>query len=326
MQQMQEPSLFETNESAQSALQSNGTSKSVLNLGVSSAKNSLTFKKDDRQIVCQNSQNTFNSGLKTNDNFQNIFDIDFSKELKSEIAKNPNFKPMVAYNKQPFNTLIFTNFTSLDFNLFMCFCFVAKNKRNSSIKLTFDDLEFLIGKLDKNGKRQKIDKNSVRLFAQLNEFCEKAAKVIVKQVSDDCNSYKRLFDVIDIYKKEKIIVIRFNTLMVEALNNITRYFTEFELQQYCNLKSKYSKQLYLLLMDNLYTGKYKISKDELIRRFSLDDKKLLASESNFEKVVFNKSVINEIKLLFTEFNFTKDYLGNGKNNRKIIAYNFIYKK
>lgn len=407
---MQVQSLFETNESAQSALKSNNTSKSVLDLGASSTKNGDFFGKNDERILshdlCQNSQSILGSSLKANNNFQNTtnsnqnlnnttqnalnasdetnvnfenalntdtkkpnnaidtekseldlsensqmplnsnlhsndkakntltsacfvvdndkkdFDIDFSDELKNEIAKNPNFKPMIAYNKKPFSSLIFTNFTALDFNLFMCFCFVVKNKRNSSIKLTFNDLEFLIGKLNKDGNIQKINKNPARLFAQFDDFCEKAAKVIVKQEKNSGNFYTHLFDSIEIYKKEKIIVIRFNALMVECLNNITRYFTEFELQQYCNLKSKYTKQLYVLLMDNFYIGKFKISKDELIRRFSLSDKKLLARQSNFEKIVFSEKVVKEIKTLFCEFSFNKEY---GINN-KVIAYNFIYKK
>ena len=409
-QETQAQSLFETNDSAQSALKSNNTSKSVLDLGASSTKSGKIFGKNDERILshdlCQNSQSILGSSLKANNNFQNTtnsnqnlnnttqnalnasdetnsnfenalntdikkpnndidtekseldlseisqiplksnshssdkaksaltsacfaidndkkdFDIDFSDELKNEIAKNPNFKPMISYNKKPFNSLIFTNFTALDFNLFMCFCFVAKNKRNSSIKLTFNDLEFLMGKLNKDGNIQKINKNPARLFAQFDDFCEKAAKVIVKQEKNNSNSYTHLFDSIEIYKKEKIIVIRFNALMVECLNNITRYFTEFELQQYCNLKSKYTKQLYVLLMDNLYIGKFKISKDELIRRFSLSDKKLLARQNNFEKIVFSEKIMKEIKTLFCEFSFHKEY---GINN-KVIAYNFIYKK
>ena len=75
-------------------------------------------------------------------------------------------------------------------------------------------------------------------------------------------------------------------------------------------------------MDNFYIGKFKISKDELIRRFSLSDKKLLARQSNFEKIVFSEKVVKEIKTLFCEFSFNKEY---GINN-KVIAYNFIYKK
>lgn len=260
----------------------------------------------------------------TIDSAGNDFDIDFSKELKDKIKQNPSFKPQIRYNKEPFGTLIFTNFTAFDFNLFMCFCFVAKDKRNLSIKLSFNDLEFLIGKESKSGKRQKIDKNSARLFKLFDEFCEKAAKVIIKKVDNDGNTYTHLFDSIKIYKERKIIIIRFNTLMVKALNDFTRY-TEFELQQYCKLKSKYSKQLYSLLMDTLYKGERSISKDELIRYFSLDDK--LARGDNFNKIVLNKA-IDEIKKesLFTEFQFEKEYVGNGKSNRKVIAYNFIYKK
>lgn len=261
----------------------------------------------------------------TIDNVESNFDIDFSKELKDNIKKNPNFKPCVRYNKEPFNTLIFTNFTAFDFNLFMCFCFVAKDKRNLSIKLSFDDLEFLIGKISKNGKRQKIDKNPARLFALFDEFCEKAAKIVIKKTTNDKNSYTSLFDNIDIYKERKIIVIRFNALMVSALNNFTKYFTEFELQQYCSLKSKYSKQLYSLLMDTLYIGKRSIGKDELVYYFSLKDKNLAKREDNFYKVILEK-VILELKPLFKNFQFNKEYVSNGKNNRKVIAYNFIYSR
>lgn len=309
MQQMQEPSLFETNESAQSALQSNSTSKSVLDLGVSSANNSLNFKKGDRQNLCQNSQNTLNLTQS----------VDFSKELE-QLRNNPNYKPQIRYNKKPFSLLIFSSFTSLDFDLFMCFCFAANEKGNLKIKISFDDLNFLMGKV--------ISKNSKRLFKKLDEFCEKAAKVIVKQKKDISNSYTHLFDNIEIFEKEEVIIIQFNALMVSALNNFKfgNFYTQFELQQYCEkLTSKYSKQLYILLMDNLYTEKpLKKYREELIEYLNLKNKVSYKDESNFKKFVLDIAC-NELQKVFAEFIIKRDY-GNGKNNRKVIAYNFIYKK
>ena len=415
MQQMQEPSLFETNESAQSALQSNSTSKSVLDLGVSSAKNSSNFKKGNRQILCQNSQNTFNSGLKVNDNFQNTINlgsnsndtakntlnidynlnsnsqnslnidtkkqnnlfeaekselnlnknsqmslnanlhlnnksknalisaqtdlislessdiVDFSKELEQERILSQKqgqiFKPMLRYNKQPFSVLIFPNFTSLDFNLFMCFCFAAKEKNNSKIKITYNDLNYLMGRFDE--RQSIVEKNLKRLFDKFEDFIEKAMKTIIKvSISNGnykINSYTGFFDFIQNFEKEKCIVIKFNEFMVSALNGFkfTRYYTEFELKQYCALSSKYAKRLYILLMNNLYTKQsLKIDKDELIKYLGLNanfyKKYTQKLKENILEVI--KADINEHHLFKVELQY-KAIIGK---NKKILGYEFIY--
>lgn len=258
----------------------------------------------------------------TIDGAGNDFDIDFSKELKDRIKENPSFKPKIRYNKKPFSTLIFPNFTPLDFNLFMCFCFVANEKGSLKIKLNFKDLEFLMGRVEKNPKR---------LFERLDEFIKKAMKTIIKQTefSDKfrTNTYAGFFESIKIYEKEKIIIIQFNELMVSALNNFkfTRFYTQFELKQYCELKSKYSKQLCILLMDNLYTGEpLKKSREELIEYLGLNEKRAYKDENNFKKYILD-IVCKELGGLFTNFKIER-ICGNGKSNRKVIAYNFIYKK
>lgn len=61
--------------------------------------------------------------------------------------------------------------------------------------------------------------------------------------------------------------------MVSALNNFVSNYTCFELRRYCALSSKYSKQFYILLANNLYTQKsLKIEKNELIRYLNLNAK------------------------------------------------------
>lgn len=247
------------------------------------------------------------------------FNIDFTKELEQERKLNPSYKPQIKYNKKPFNTLIFPNFTPLDFNIFMCFCFVANEKGDSKIKLNFKDLEFLMGKIEKNPKR---------LFEKLDEFVKKAMKTIIKQVEFDdefrTNTYVGFFDFIKIYEKEKIIIIQFNELMVSALNNFkfTRFYTQFELQQYCSLKSKYSKQLYILLMNHLYTKEpLKKSREELIEYLGLRDKKAYKDENNLKKYILDV-ICKELSELFISFEIERFY----GNNRKVIAYNFIYSR
>lgn len=412
-QETQVQSLFETNESAQSALKSNNTSKSVLDLGVSSTKSGKIFGKNDERILshdlCQNSQSILGSSLKANNNFQNTtnsnqnlndttqnalnasdetnanfgnalntdikklnnaidtekseldlsenyktplksnshssdkaksaltlarnvdlnnnifgYNVDFSKELENNRNKKTNYKPILRYNKDRFEFLIFTDFTAFDFNLFMCLCFAANAKNNLKIKVGFKDLEFLMGKSEKN---QKIDKNPKRLFKQFDKFSEKATKTIVKVVESDgkysTNTYTGFFDFIKVYEREKVIIIQFNELMVSILNNFVDNYTQLELKQYCELKSKYSKQLYALLMGNLYKNKVlRVERDNLIKYLSMQNLKL-TQESDLAKILDECITSLKSKSLFSYLKVEKEY-STSKN--KIIAYNFIYKK
>lgn len=424
-QETQVQSLFETNESAQSALKSNNTSKSILDLGASSTKSGKIFGKNDERILshdlCQNSQSILDSSLKTNNNFQNTtnsnqnlndtiqntlnasdetnanfenalntdtkkpnnaidtkkseldlsensqillksnlhssdkakssltsahilhntintngnkdfapslnennalisndefnYNIDFSDELKIRKDRNANFKPLVQYNKDKFQFLVFTDFTTLDFNLFMCLCYIANQKGNLKIKVSFKDLEFLMGKSEKNKKR---------LCEKYNNFAEKASKIIIKIVENKgINTYTGLFNFIKVYDNEKIIIIQFNALMVSALNNFVSNYTCFELGRYCALSSKYSKQFYILLANNLYTQKsLKIEKNELIRYLNLNAKFYNKYNQKLSENILDviKRDINEQQLFNRELQYKRII---GKNN-KTLGYEFIY--
>lgn len=101
-----------------------------------------------------------------------------------------------------------------------------------------------------------MKKNKKRLCEKYNNFAEKASKIIIKIVENrGINTYTGLFNFIKVYDNEKIIIIQFNALMVSALNNFVSNYTCFELGRYCALSSKYSKQFYILLANNLYTQK-----------------------------------------------------------------------
>lgn len=424
-QEMQVQSLFETNDSAQSALKSNNTSKSILDLGASSTKSGKIFGKNDERILshdlCQNSQSILDSSLKANNNFQNTtnsnqnlnnttqnalnasdetnanfenalntdtkkpnnaiyteksgldlsensqillksnlhssdkakstltsahishntintndnkdfapslnennalisndefnYNIDFSDELKIRKDRNANFKPLVQYNKDKFQFLVFTDFTTLDFNLFMCLCYIANQKGNLKIKVSFKDLEFLMGKSEKNKKR---------LCEKYNNFAEKASKIIIKIVENKgINTYTGLFNFIKVYDNEKIIIIQFNALMVSALNNFVSNYTCFELGRYCALSSKYSKQFYILLANNLYTQKsLKIEKNELIRYLNLNAKFYNKYNQKLSENILDviKRDINEQQLFNRELQYKRII---GKNN-KTLGYEFIY--
>ena len=123
-QEMQVQSLFETNESAQSALKSNNTSKSVLYLGASSIKNGKIFGKNDERILshdlCQNSQSISNSSLKANNNFQNTINSNqnlndtIQNALNASDETNANFENTLNADTEKPNNDIDTEKSELD--------------------------------------------------------------------------------------------------------------------------------------------------------------------------------------------------------------------
>lgn len=109
--------------------------------------------------------------------------------------------------------------------------------------------------------------------------------------------------------------------MVSVLNNFVDNYTQLELQKYCELKSKYSKQLYALLMGNLYKNKVlRLERDKLIKYLSMQKLKL-TQESDLTKIL--DECKNSLKNLFSYLEIEKEY---GTTKNKVIAYNFIYKK
>ena len=330
------------NNTTQNALntsdETNANFENALNADTKKPNNAIDTEKSELDLS-ENSKMPLKSNLHSSDKAKsaltsarnvvlnnNIFgyNVDFSKELENNRNKKTNYKPILRYNKDRFEFLIFTDFTAFDFNLFMCLCFAANAKNNLKIKVSFKDLEFLMGKSEKN---QKIDKNPKRLFKQFDKFSEKATKTIVKVVESDgkynTNTYTGFFDFIKVYEREKVIIIQFNELMVSILNNFVDNYTQLELKQYCELKSKYSKQLYALLMGNLYKNKVlRVERDNLIKYLSMQNLKL-TQESDLAKILDECITSLKSKSLFSYLKVEKEY-STSKN--KIIAYNFIYKK
>ena len=174
--------------------------------------------------------------------------------------------------------------------------------------------------VDLSGKREK---NKKRLFEQLNEFAKKTTKVIIKVVKTESNLYTGLFDFIEVFNG--FMIIQFNSLMVSILNNF-KFYTQFELKLYCKLKSKYSKQLYLMLLDDFWNkeNRLRIDKQTFCEQLDLNFK---YNSKFFERNLTMKVIKPAVSELNTEkffknLSYEKEY----DNSHKVIAYNFVYSK
>lgn len=143
------------NNTTQNALntsdETNANFENALNADTKKPNNAIDTEKSELDLS-ENSQMPLKSNLHSSDKAKsaltsarnvdlnnNIFgyNVDFSKELENNRNKKTNYKPILRYNKDRFEFLIFTDFPTFDFNLFMCLCFAANAKNNLKIEVGF---------------------------------------------------------------------------------------------------------------------------------------------------------------------------------------------
>lgn len=104
------------------------------------------------------------------------------------------------------------------------------------------------------------------------------------------------------------------------LNNLTSNFTRFELQEFVNLKSEYSKKLYRMLKQYKSSGWWKVSVEEFNR--------ILDVPKSYTSSITNRDILNpcieELKEYFK--NLTCEKIRASKRGKPIVAYEFSFDK
>ncbi|WP_181881674.1 replication initiation protein [Helicobacter ganmani] len=131
------------------------------------------------------------------------------------------------------NTFTFTNFTAQDFNLFFTICWHIKEKKSKKITISFDELkEFMPTKI----------KNNKRFFKAVSAFVCKLLNGYIKEFK----KWKGFILSYKVLEKEKALSIVVSDMAYNILFH-TYYLTEFDLNEFCSIKNKYTKTLFRLL-------------------------------------------------------------------------------
>lgn len=252
-----------------------------------------------------------------------------SIKIPQQLSPTPNFyfskndsfldSELVVSYKNSFYDLIFPNFNSIDFNFFIALCFLLKEKQESIIKI--DCIAFL----------KIINKkfyNKKRFFTEFDDFCKKAMQVYFHSESsyevnnnNDMGSYFNAISYIKLHRKEGFFEISFNPQISALLNNISTFYTAFALKEFCNLKSKYSKLLYLLLIRFAKKGSFHISKERFLEYFSIKKTTYEREERNLNIRIINPAICELEKLA----NFENLICTKTKEKSGLIsAYNFTF--
>lgn len=93
-------------------------------------------------------------------------EIDFSKIGKT-ITEAEFKNPMVEFHND-LNSIVFTAFNEIDFNIFFALCFIFKNRLDKTLSLTFEEVRLLV---ELNDNHKTTNRN--RFYESLVSFSNK---------------------------------------------------------------------------------------------------------------------------------------------------------
>ena len=161
---------------------------------------------------------------------------------------------IVKYNNV-MNTLQFKNFTAMDYNFLMALCSRMRDRGTEEVLFDFSEIKRLANYSSKN--------DTQRFIGDLNRMNKKLMNVMCSfEVGDEFHMFV-LFPTFVINKSAKTLKVKVNEEYTFILNQLVGNFTRFDLIEFDNLKSKYSKVLYRLLKQFKSSGKYFVKFEDL---------------------------------------------------------------
>src|SRR5699024_8582385 len=212
------------------------------------------------------------------------------------------------------NLVPLRKFTATEIDLFFAMCNKLKEQGTKTLKLSFDDLKQLsnynneqrnlklsfddIKQISKYNNEQRKLK---RFIKDIEEVYSKIMKINYREENEKKIKYFMLFNNFEIDKEEKYLQISINPKLKHILNDITRDFTKFELQELTRLKSSYSKTAFRLFKQFKHTGYVIFSLEDFKSRFDVPNSYRM---TDIDKNVL-KPIVKELNNSFADLSINK---------------------
>lgn len=212
------------------------------------------------------------------------------------------------------NQLHFTGFTAQDLNFFIALCAKAKEKGEEVLVFSFEEVKRVSGYTKQKASTEVFVKDLKRMNDKLLHV---NATIIQGKVMEQFV----LFTTFRTDAENNKLTIRVNPDFSFLLNELTKNFTRFELSEFVQLESKYSKNLYRLLKQYRKTGTYTIEAEKF--RELMDCPKSYAN-----KVFMHDCVGLAIKELSNGYfkDLKVEPIRAKKRGAPIVAYTFTFRK
>lgn len=208
------------------------------------------------------------------------------------------------------NSLTFTNFTQVDMNFFITLCSYMKDQGTNKMSFTFNELRNITN---------YTKSNSIKQFStDLEEMNEKLMKITCKLKTESETLMFVLFPTFRINLEDQILTVSVNQDFKFILNELTKNFTRFDLQEFIALDRKYSKTLYRLLKQYRSTGYYEVSVDEF--RKLMDYPETYKNKYVMDKII--KPSLHELQNVFQNLQCKAKYAH--KRGTPVIGYIFTF--
>jgi len=210
------------------------------------------------------------------------------------------------------NGLKFTGFTAVDFNFLMLLCSKMRDKGTLKIAIPFNEIQ------EKTGYTRTALK---KFTSDLERMNEKLMRITCKLRVDSEIIMFVLFPTFRIDLDKQLLTVSVNEEFKFILNELIKNFTRFDLAEFIQLNSKYSKSLYRLLKQYRISGQYEVSLENF--RDKMDCPKAYNNKQFMQNVI--NPALNELKThgFFKDLECTVQYAH--RKGCPVTGYVFTFK-
>lgn len=223
-------------------------------------------------------------------------------------------KEIIKY-KNDMNKLHFKGLGKNDMNLFMAICSKVKEQGENVISIDFDYLRQI-----SNYTGHTID----GFISDLKRMSQRIMAVNCEIIMDNGGfNIFNLFQQFIANPETQILIVKINSDFTWLLNEFTKGYTTFELQEFVKLQSKYAKTLYRILKQWRSTGQY-VFNDIGDFRERMDVPEAYSNMRLMTKII--GPAVKEISKLDKSFiDFKCEPLYAKKRGKPLAGYKFTWK-
>lgn len=225
--------------------------------------------------------------------------------------KNSMSTTVIKYENR-LNELVLEKFNSMEYNVFFAIIANLQDENTEKITMTWDYIKKIANLENNHYTDEQFNQKLKNMNKKLKSIGYTA--IIDEHIERDFV----LFPTFDRDSKKKLLTVYIHPSAAYLINEVKKYFTMFELQEFVQIDGKYAKNLYRLLKQYRNTGVLHITLEDI--RNKLDIPKNYTNKLVTEKII--TPAINTLEKYFDGLTFsTKRGAGRG---RPMIGYEFRF--
>lgn len=225
--------------------------------------------------------------------------------------KNSMSTTVIKYENR-LNELVLEKFNSMEYNVFFAIIANLQDENTEKISMTWDYIKKIANLENNHYTDEQFNQKLKNMNKKLKSIGYTA--IIDEHIERDFV----LFPTFDRDSKKKLLTVYIHPSAAYLINEVKKYFTMFELQEFVQIDGKYAKNLYRLLKQYRNTGVLHITIEDI--RNKLDIPKNYTNKLVTEKII--TPAINTLEKYFDGLTFSTKR--GSRRGRPMIGYEFRF--